>query len=87
MAANCAGIVGGQLLQASDKPYYHRGFTVILALISIALTSSIVGICQYAFINSKNKALHGRCGGETEGGDTLENPNLGGGVTNRKHNF
>lgn len=41
MAANCAGIVGGQLFRSDDLPYYHRGWTIIAVLMSIALSAVI----------------------------------------------
>ncbi|KLP18896.1 nicotinamide mononucleotide permease [Fusarium fujikuroi] len=41
MAANCAGIVGGQLFRSDDLPYHHRGWTIIAVLISIALSAFI----------------------------------------------
>jgi hypothetical protein len=37
MAANCAGIVGGQLFRSDDLPYYHKGWSIIAALMSLAL--------------------------------------------------
>ncbi|KAF4969314.1 hypothetical protein FSARC_3469 [Fusarium sarcochroum] len=42
MAANCAGIVGGQLFRSDDLPYYHRGWSVIVGLMSTALFSASI---------------------------------------------
>ncbi|VTT56562.1 unnamed protein product, partial [Fusarium fujikuroi] len=42
MAANCAGIVGGQLFRSDDFPYYHRGWTIIAVLMSIALSAFLL---------------------------------------------
>ncbi|OJD28788.1 alternative sulfate transporter [Diplodia corticola] len=51
MAANAAGIVGGQLFQASDKPLYQTGWTVIVALTSIGLVFTILSNLQYWWLN------------------------------------
>ncbi|SCV37121.1 related to nicotinamide mononucleotide permease [Fusarium fujikuroi] len=47
MAANCAGIVGGQLFRSDDLPYYHRGWTIIAVLMSIALSAVISLLISY----------------------------------------
>jgi hypothetical protein len=47
MAANCAGIVGGQLFRSDDLPYYHRGWTIIAVLMSIALSVVISLLILY----------------------------------------
>lgn len=55
MSANCAGIVGGQLFRSDDLPYYHRGWTIAVAFMSIALASVIVLLVLYAVANSRLK--------------------------------
>ncbi|KAL1622434.1 hypothetical protein SLS54_004999 [Diplodia seriata] len=51
MAANAAGIVGGQLFQASDKPLYKTGWTVIVALTSVGLVFTVLANLQYWWLN------------------------------------
>lgn len=51
MAANCAGIVGGQLFRSDDLPYYHRGWTIIICFLSLGLGLVIFSIVQYGFTN------------------------------------
>lgn len=53
MSANCSGIVGSQLFQQSDRPLYRTGWTVIVALASLALFSTIVANIQYWFLNRR----------------------------------
>jgi hypothetical protein len=55
MSANTSGIVGSQLFQQQDGPRYQTGWTAILALVSLALASSIVGNIQYFWLNRRNK--------------------------------
>lgn len=53
MAANCGGIIGGQLFQSSDKPDYTSGWTGIVCLISVAVAASIFCNIQYRLSNKK----------------------------------
>ncbi|KAH7098810.1 alternative sulfate transporter [Auriculariales sp. MPI-PUGE-AT-0066] len=41
MSANCAGIYGAQLLRADDSPRYHRGFLVMVVILSAALVAAL----------------------------------------------
>jgi len=47
MAANCAGIIGGQLFRSDDLPYYHRGWSIIAMLMSISLSAVITLLTVY----------------------------------------
>ena len=51
MSANASGIVGSQLFQASDAPLYRVGWSVIVALVTLALVSSFVANIQYLVLN------------------------------------
>ncbi|KAF4544950.1 MFS transporter [Lasiodiplodia theobromae] len=55
MAANAAGIVGGQLFQSSDKPLYETGWTSIVALTSVGLVFAVLANLQYWWLNRKIK--------------------------------
>ncbi|KAK3905782.1 hypothetical protein C8A05DRAFT_30412 [Staphylotrichum tortipilum] len=55
MSANIAGIIGSQVFQAKDAPLYYTGWTVIVALISVALFCSIVANLQYRLLNKFQK--------------------------------
>jgi len=58
MSANCAGIYGAQIMRADDSPRYHRGFLVMVVIISAALLS---GLFQWAadVIIARKKASRG----------------------------
>jgi len=51
MAANCVGIVGGRLFRSDDKPYYHRGWTIIIYSLSLGVALVSFAIAQYAVTN------------------------------------
>ncbi|KAL6241069.1 hypothetical protein RBB50_011972 [Rhinocladiella similis] len=53
MSANCSGIVGSQLFQQGDKPLYRVGWTVIVALVSLALFFTIWANVQYRLLNRR----------------------------------
>lgn len=53
MSANCSGIVGSQLFQQDDKPLYRVGWTVIVALVSLALFFTIWANVQYRLLNRR----------------------------------
>ena len=55
MGANCAGIVGGELFRSDDKPYYHRGWNIIAAFMSLALALAISLVITYALLNKRMK--------------------------------
>jgi hypothetical protein len=55
MSANLAGIIGSQLFQAQDAPIYRTGWTVIMALVSIALLMSMIANVQYWLLNRFQK--------------------------------
>lgn len=55
MAANCAGIVGGQLFRSDDLPYYHRGWSVIAGLMSAALAVAATLVFSYWRANTSLK--------------------------------
>lgn len=75
MAANCAGIVGGQLFRSDDLPHYTRGWTIIAALMSLALALVISLLIMYKVANTrlKNsgelKEESGQCPSSLESGD------------------
>ncbi|EEU44840.1 uncharacterized protein NECHADRAFT_96352 [Fusarium vanettenii 77-13-4] len=51
MSANASGIIGSQLFQQKDGPLYETGWTVIVAVVSVALVASVVANLQYYFLN------------------------------------
>ena len=53
MAANCAGIVGGQLFRADDKPFYHRGWTIAVAFMAFSVAVVSVLLALYAVANKR----------------------------------
>ncbi|KAK1833850.1 hypothetical protein QBC39DRAFT_424607 [Podospora conica] len=65
MSANTAGIVGSQLFQQADRPLYRTGWTVIVALVSLALVASVAANAQYYFLNKRRRVR----GSTTAAGD------------------
>ncbi|CAK7235487.1 hypothetical protein SBRCBS47491_009309 [Sporothrix bragantina] len=59
MAANCAGIVGGQLFRSDDLPYYHRGWTIAVAFMAFSVAVVLVLIGLYALANARIKKQAG----------------------------
>lgn len=53
MAANCGGIIGGQLFQADDKPHYKKGWTAIVVLLSVAIAANLFANVQYRMSNRR----------------------------------
>lgn len=66
MSANVAGIVGGQLFRSDDLPFYHRGWTIAVAFMAVAVVCVIVLIVLYAWSNKKLRRE-----GVSEKGDTV----------------
>lgn len=63
MSANTSGIVGSQLFQAKDGPLYPVGWSIIVALASVALFMTVVANVQYWLLNRK---VRGEGGGEKD---------------------
>jgi len=63
MSANTLGIIGSQLFQAKDAPLYRVGWTIIVALVSLAVVSAVVANVQYWVLNGRLR----RKGVEDEG--------------------
>ena len=59
MAANTAGIIGSQLFQQPDSPLYKTGWTIIVALVSVAFVASIAGNVQYYLLNKRQEKTGG----------------------------
>ncbi|KAL2165666.1 hypothetical protein VTG60DRAFT_4049 [Thermothelomyces hinnuleus] len=57
MGANLSGIIGSQIFQAEDAPLYKTGWTVIMALVSVALLMSVVANLQYWLLNRFKKRV------------------------------
>jgi hypothetical protein len=53
MSANTSGIIGSQLFQAKDAPLYRVGWTIIVALVSLAVVSAVVANVQYWVLNGR----------------------------------
>ena len=53
MSANTSGIIGSQLFQSQDAPFYPIGWSAIIALISVALLSGAATNAQYWFLNRR----------------------------------
>ena len=53
MAANCSGIVGSQLFQSSDAPYYPVAWTAIICMTSAAIVFCIIANLQYRILNRR----------------------------------
>ncbi|KUI65292.1 hypothetical protein VM1G_00787 [Cytospora mali] len=59
MSANLAGIIGTQLFREGDGPYYPRGWTAILILVTVALVMSAVANLQYLILNRRLRNKEG----------------------------
>ncbi|EON98495.1 putative alternative sulfate transporter protein [Phaeoacremonium minimum UCRPA7] len=55
MAANCAGIVGGQLFRSDDLPYYHRGWNIAVSFMSLSVALVIGLLILYVVANRRMK--------------------------------
>jgi hypothetical protein len=53
MSANTSGIIGSQMFQAKDGPLYPVGWSVIVALASLALVATVVANAQYWLLNRR----------------------------------
>ncbi len=53
MSANCSGIIGSQLFQSADAPLYRTGWSVIVALTTLALVSAVFANVQYWWLNRR----------------------------------
>jgi hypothetical protein len=53
MSANTSGIIGSQLFQQQDAPYYPVGWSVIVGLVSVSLTCAFIANFQYWFLNRR----------------------------------
>lgn len=53
MSANLAGILGHQIFRAQDAPEYHRGWILIVGLISAGVLFCTVTNTQYRVLNRK----------------------------------
>lgn len=53
MCANLAGIIGSQLFQSQDAPYYPHGWNAIAGCVAVALFFSWVANAQYFFLNRR----------------------------------
>lgn len=72
MAANCGGIIGGQLFQAGDAPHYKTGWTAIVCLLSVSIAANIFANVQYRVANRKlDKAEETGAIDEKAAGQTL----------------
>ena len=60
MSANTSGIIGSQLFQQQDGPLYRTGWSVILALVTVALVASIAANAQYYFLNGRRFTRNGK---------------------------
>lgn len=56
MGANIAGIYGAQIFRSEDKPLYIRGFTINLAILSVAIVLAIVRLVDDHIRRRKNKS-------------------------------
>lgn len=66
MAANCAGIVGGQLFRSDDLPYYHRGWTIAVVFMAFSVVVVLVLLALYAVTNYHRKKEAGIEGNSVE---------------------
>ena len=55
MAANCAGIVGGQLFRSDDLPYYHRGWNIAVSFMSLSVALVVGLLILYVVANRRMK--------------------------------
>jgi len=53
MSANTSGIIGSQLFQQKDGPYYPVGWSAIAGLISVAVMAAVIANAQYRILNRK----------------------------------
>lgn len=71
MAANCGGIIGGQLFQAGDSPRYTTGWTAIVCLLSVSIAANLFANVQYRVSNRRLQRAEdaGRLEEKVEGQD------------------
>jgi hypothetical protein len=59
MAANCAGIVGGQLFRSEDAPLYVKGWNIVVGLSTVGVVLSILANIQYYLGNRRQLSRTG----------------------------
>lgn len=64
VSADTSGIIGSQLFQSSDAPLYRAGWSVIVAIVTLALVSSVVCNVQYRLLNRRQLKGRGVTGAE-----------------------
>ena len=57
MGANIAGIYGAQIFRSEDKPFYRRGFSVAIAVLSVGLLLAIVRLVDDHIRRRRNKRI------------------------------
>lgn len=53
MSANSGGIIGSQYFRAGDAPLYEFGWTLIVAMVSVAFVCTIWANVQYWVLNRR----------------------------------
>lgn len=57
MFTNASGIYGGQIFRSNDSPHYHRAWSAIVAVVSVAVASCIFANIMYRVLNRKSARL------------------------------
>lgn len=60
MCANLAGIIGNQLFQSSDAPWFPHGWSAIAGLVGTALFMSLITNLQYYILNRRLRNKEGQ---------------------------
>jgi MFS family permease len=74
MGANLAGVLGGQLYRADDRPRYRRAFNVSIAVLAVGLALAVVRFLDDKLRRTKvkHKAPESDTGSETYGDGVLK---------------
>jgi hypothetical protein len=74
MGANLAGVLGGQLYRADDRPTYRRAFNVSIAVLAVGLALAVVRFLDDKLRRTKvkHKAPESDTGSETYGDGVLK---------------
>ena len=68
MAANAAGIAGGQVFRTGDAPLYIHAFSAMLSLAAVCVATVLIQISWYYTSNMKLKKRGVLVGGEVRDG-------------------
>ena len=59
---NLSGVPASHIFQASDKPYYHKGFKILFVMAALAIAFMVAMRVGYQYLNRKADIIRLRVG-------------------------